>query len=325
MICKKLPFREGPALRSLLASTKPRVMALLSLLALAGAALSPHFLSPAFPTPPLSMAQPFLWFAARWPALFTPPLWSLAHALGAAAVTALLWASVALVNDLSDAAIDRIANPERLKAAEEPVRRRVLRWAVLLQAAALLLAACAGSRGALALVATGSLLGHAYSVPPIRFRRSGLAANGAIGAGVFLALVGGAAAQYAIPPSAWTTGAVLGMLAFAASMVKDFKDVEGDAPAGIRTLPVLLGHERAVRVNIALVATAYGGAAAMLAESHLAAAALLLLLAGAHILLLRRLLHDRSAALRRRAYRLALLLFMGVTAVYVGAQILFRH
>lgn len=309
---------------ALMACAKPRVLALLCLLAFAGATLSPNFLSPLFPETTLASTAPFRWLAKVLPGLFTPALWSLAHALGASLITGLLWAGTALVNDAADTAIDRIANPDRPVVSGQMRREEVLRWAFGLQAAALALTAVQGGLLATILVTGGGLLGSAYSLPPLRLRNDGITANLVIGAGVFMAVIGGSVAQFSVTVDTLVTAGVLGVLSFAASMVKDFKDVEGDAAAGVRTLPVLVGHAAAVRINTALVASAYGGAVAIIASISGWAAILVGLLGCVNIGIVSRLQSDTSSAYRQKAYRMVLLLFMGVTVLYVGAQIVFR-
>jgi len=169
----------------------------------------------------------------------------------------------------------------------------------------------------------GVALGLGYSVPPLRWRSSGLAANGIIGLGVACALIGGMLAQGAVPVRGMVSAGILGWLAAAASMVKDFKDVDGDQAAGVGTLPVILGFRRAVLVNMAMVVCGYAPAVALLAQRVGLGSwpmGALVLLAVVNLGILARLLRDPGAA--PASYRQALLLFMGVTVLYVGTQVL---
>lgn len=296
---------------------KPRVLALMCLLTLAGATLSPAFLAPDFPPTPLGRRWPFLWLGLRYPELFQPVMWSLAHALGAAVVVGLLWVGVALVNDLSDGVIDRLSNPGRPLVSERVRRGTVTIWAVGSLVIALGLVAVEGSDLALWAVVAAIALGLAYSLPPLRLRTNGVVANAIIGLGVGGALLGGMMAQGTIPAQGLVSAGSLGWLAAAASMVKDFKDVDGDRAGGVRTLPVVLGLRRAVLVNLAVVGVGYLPLFATVG-SWLAGAMVAAALA-ANLVLLSRLLRDPGAA--RVAYRQAILLFMGVTVLYVGAQV----
>lgn len=307
----------------LLEMGKPRVLLLMAMLALAGAALSPHFLSPSFPETRLSRTALFTWLAERVPGAFTPPLWSLAHALGAALVVGLLWIGTALINDLSDLGLDTVSDPARPLPSRRISQGEALRWALGAQGVALLLIAVEGSLPALLLAMVGAALGHAYSVPPMRLRRSGVMANGIIGVGVAMALTGGMLAQGPATEVGMMTAGALGLLAAAASMVKDFKDLEGDRAAGVRTLPVLIGVRRATWVNIGAVVPAYLILLLLLAhrvgiQPRILGA--LAGLAGLNLALLAGLLLNPSPAYARSAYRRAILIFMGVTLLYVGAQ-----
>lgn len=309
----------------LLAMAKPPVLALMALLALAGAASSPHFASPFFPLPALAGTSLFRTLGAHAPALLAPPLWSVAYALGAALVAALAWAGTAFANDVADLAIDRLANPQRPLPRGALPPPRALGWALALQGAAVALALCGGPVPAL-WVAAGCALGLAYSLPPVRLRRDGLAAAATIGCGCAMAVLGGALAQGWLAPRAWLLAAELGLLAAAGCLVKDFKDVAGDAAAGVRTLPVRLGPRRAAATTAALVAAAYlvtapvaGGALApRMAAGRWAAAGLL----AAHGALGAANVAVALAAPRapQRMYRLAVLTYMGVTVTHVLAM-----
>ncbi len=303
-------------LRLLLELGKPRVLALMCLLTLAGALLSPHFLSPDFPTTRLGGTALFRWLEGLFPRAFSPPMWSLAHALGAALVVALLWLGTALVNDLSDQALDHISSPDRPLPSGRVSPRTVLCAAVVAQAVALGLILMEGTREALLTALTGSALGNAYSLPPLRLRRSGVTANLVIGVGVTMAMIGGMMAQGPVPARGALSALALGLLAAAVSMVKDFKDVDGDRAHGVRTLPVVLGVRAAALLNMAAVAAAY------LLVLCLSAPLATLFLAGLNLAILYGFLRNPGQAYARRAYRWTLLIFMGVTVLYVGAQAL---
>lgn len=302
---------------AVLAMAKPRVMALLCLLALAGAAASPGFLAADFRPGPLAATPLFRWLEHQAPAAFSPPLWSLAHALGAMLAVALLWAGTALVNDLADVGIDRISAPGRPLAAGAISRRQAWAWAVGLQAGALLLSLLAGRALPPLAVLAGLALGNGYSLPPLRLRRQGWAAAAIIGAGCALAVAGGALAQGPVGPRPLLLALRLGLLAGACSLVKDFKDQAGDAAAGVRTLPVLLGPAGAARAVTAAVAAAYGAAGTLLALAGGSAAALVLhgALGVANLALLVRVTREPV-----QVYRLSLLLYMGVTVIHVVAD-----
>jgi len=312
----------GISIWLLLELGKPRVLALLATLCLAGAVLSPNFLHPQFHAR-ITESALALALERALPGLITPVFWSAAHAFGAVVVVALLWLGTALINDVADQAIDTINAPFRPLPSRRISPAQTLRWALGLQVAALLLVLAVGSRQALLLALTGAALGNAYSMPPIRLRRSGLAANLIIGIGVAMAVIGGMLAQGTLSKVGLASSGVLGLLAAAASMVKDFKDVDGDRRSGISTLPAVLGIRSAAIANLAIVSVAYLTALTVLIQRigfHFVVLVGFGLLAIANLGLLAGFLSPTRPGYALRAYRQALLIFMGVTVLYVGVQ-----
>lgn len=294
-----VPLRWGAwlmaKLRLLVALGKPRIMLLMSGLALAGAALSPDFLSAAFPDPRLGLP---------------PTAWSLVRATGAALVVALLWLGTALIH----------TDSERIAPSQ------ALRWGLGAQAVAFLLVLIEGSRHAMTLALLGAGLGNAYSLPAFRLRQSGPAAHLITGGGVVLALCGGMMSQTGVTEVGFLAALTLGLLAAAVSMIRDFGAPASDRPAGIRNLPALVGLRAAVYINMVLVTAAY--LLALFALLHTTGMqetviALFSLPMGANLHLLHRLLSDRSPAYARRAYGHTVIIFMFTTVLYVGAQALY--
>jgi chlorophyll synthase len=302
---------------------KPRILALMCLLTLAGAALSPHFLSPDFPVTRLGDTRLFQALGRAFPRLFTPVMWSGAHALGATAVVALLWLGTAIINDLSDQAIDAVSNPGRPVPSRRVDTALALRWAISAEVLAFVLVLVGGSAGAVYLALIGALLGNTYSLPPVRLRRSGIAANLVIGVGVGMAVVGGQLGQGDVTQTGLLSAVALGLLAAAVSMVKDFKDVAGDREHGVHTLPVLLGVRRAALVNMTACVAGYLIALVLLVE-HIGLVWPVIevfgALATANEFVLARFLANPDPGYASRAYRRVVLIFMGVTVLYVGAQ-----
>jgi len=278
-------------LRLLLELGKPRIMGLMCGLALAGATLSPDFLSPAFPETRLG---------------FAPAAWSLWRAVGAAVVVALLWLGTALIH----------ASCPRIRPSE------ALRWALGAQAVAFLLILIEGSRHAMTLALLGAGLGNAYSLPSFRLRQSGPVASLITGGGVVLTMCGGMLSQTGVTEVGLISSVTLGMLAAAISMVKDFQSIEGDRLAGYRTLPIWVGVRTAIYIHMAVVAAAYLLALFVLINTigiQERVIALFALPLGANVYLLQRLLADHGEEAARRAYGHTIMIFMGVTVLYVGA------
>jgi chlorophyll synthase len=102
--------------------------------------------------------------------------------------------------------------------------------------------------GLLGAVAIAALV---YSVPPFRTKRWAWPAQTtiALARGLLLPVCGwSCVACVWTTPEPWLIGLVLFLFLLGASATKDFSDVRGDALAGCRTLPVVLGPVGAGRV-----------------------------------------------------------------------------
>ncbi len=222
----------------------------------------------------LELLKPITWF---------PPMW--AFACGAVSAGAdfegrwpLVLAGVVLagpllcgtsqaVNDWFDRHVDAINEPDR----PIPSGRMPGRWGLGVAVAGSVLAMLV----ALALgrwVAWASLLGlalaWAYSAPPLRLKQNGWWGNAAVGFSYEgLAWVTGAAvmAQGAMPEPRILGIAVLYSLgAHGIMTLNDFKSLEGDRSAGVGSLPVRLGPERAARLACLTMAGAQALVVALL-------------------------------------------------------------
>ncbi|MCE4554414.1 chlorophyll synthase ChlG [Pelomonas cellulosilytica] len=161
------------------------------------------------------------------------------------------------VNDWFDRHVDAINEPQRPIPSGRMPGHWGLYIALLWTVLSLLLAWQLGPAGFIA-AGLGLLLAWAYSAPPLRLKRNGWWGNAACG----LCYEG----------LAWTTGAaVMAMgqwpdtrslaLALLYSLgahgimtLNDFKSMAGDRQMGIRSLPVMLGADRAARVASAVMA-----------------------------------------------------------------------
>lgn len=172
--------------------------------------------------------------------------WPLAIAAFAAA---LVGAGGNVYNDLRDLAIDAVNRPARpLPAGHVSVRAARVLWAGLTLAGV----ACAlGVSAWHGLVAAGVAIGLVGYSRDLKKRP--LVGNLAVAVLIAVALLFGAEAV-----GAWHRALVGAAFAFlttlAREVVKDVEDVPGDAPAGARTLPVVVGTGAATRVAQGLVA-----------------------------------------------------------------------
>ncbi|MBB5697608.1 chlorophyll synthase ChlG [Sphingomonas yantingensis] len=199
------------------------------------------------------------------------------------------------VNDWFDRHVDAINQPER----PIPSGRIAGRWGLAIAIIGTALsAAIAAATGPWVFAATllGLACAWAYSAPPFRLKASGW--------------WGPAVVALTYEGLTWFTGAsvmagglpplpVLAILmlysvgAHGIMTLNDFKAVEGDRQTGLRSLPVILGVERAARLACAVMALPQIVVVALLAHwGHpIAATAVTAVLAG-QVVLMRRLLSD---------------------------------
>ncbi len=185
-------------------------------------------------------------------------LFGLLIALAYAAVFAII------SNNIEDLAIDRISNrgrPLASGAIDADRYQRIGRGALLI---ALALAAIVGRSATLG-VAAVSLVYFLYSCRPFRLKRVPIFAKLMIGANSAMLAVAGfvlCGGLWLDFPRPWLLYLVIAV-GLAANFI-DLKDTEGDAAAGIPTLPVLLGDQGARRAIAIATVFAYASAAWLL-------------------------------------------------------------
>jgi chlorophyll synthase len=174
--------------------------------------------------------------------------------LGMVLAGPLLCAFSQIANDWFDREVDRINEPDRPTAANLLAPGTILGIALALAAAALALAAALGPN-VFYLSLGGLALALAYSAPPLRLKaRNGWLAN--------------AACAFAYEGFAWVAGAAIfghvtqGTLVLATlyslgshglMTLNDFKSYEGDKRLGLRSLPVMLGLDGALRAAFTFI------------------------------------------------------------------------
>lgn len=155
-----------------------------------------------------------------------------------------VWA-VYLINGISDIEGDRLNGSSRPLATGRLDKRPAIVIAVSLLALSLLMATLFPSPFPLAVVAF-VCLGLVYSIGPWAAKKAGVAALAVAGGGVFLTYLAAAhVVADTVPASAFAFATVASSWIVVVGHTKDFGDVEGDEAEGRRTLPVLLGEERA--------------------------------------------------------------------------------
>lgn len=152
----------------------------------------------------------------------------------------------------------------------------------------------------------------------------GLAATLIIGVGVFSAFIVGSVLQYNITTEGLLVAIVLGVLTATCSAVKDYKDIEGDREAGVKTLPIIYGYDRSINMNMLAVGLSYCLSLVpyMLGYFNPVSLPLVLIIAIVNLKLLRDLKYRKDLASRRKVYIYCLSCFFGVVLVYVLAKFL---
>ena len=173
--------------------------------------------------------------------------WKLPIEISFADALAMTLSSFAIytLNDICDAKIDAINDPER----PIPSQRVTLREAKTLTAVLFVASAAIAITLNLTVflcVILFSILGIMYSVPPVRFK-DGLFANVCWGLGIATTIIAGASVT-AINAASIVAAFTLAFLTAGCGLTKDLKDLEGDRAMNVHTLPIILGEQKAIKV-----------------------------------------------------------------------------
>ena len=181
---------------------------------------------------------------AQPPVPLTP--WVAAKIVLGTLMAAVLNAASNTLNQVTDLEADRINKPGRPLPSERVTVPETLRLAGFLYLLAFALAAPVGPQCTL-LAGTAAVLTVLYSAPPFRLKAVPYLANVVIAVprGVLLKVAGWACVRDFGRLEPWYIGLVFGLFLLGATTTKDFADMKGDATAGFRTLPVVLGPRRA--------------------------------------------------------------------------------
>ncbi|MBO6885767.1 MAG: chlorophyll synthase ChlG [Marivita sp.] len=209
------------------------------------------------PSAMLELIKPVTWF---------PPMW--AYACGAVASGVAITENLGLLivgvilagpvvcgmsqaaNDWCDRHVDAINEPNRPIPSGRIPGRWGLWIALAMSLLSLALGATLGTWGFIATV-VGVIAAWAYSVEPIRLKRSGWLGPGLVGLSYESLpwFTGAAVLSQTLPSGPIILIALLyGIGAHGIMTLNDFKALEGDAQMGVNSLPVTLGPERAAKV-----------------------------------------------------------------------------
>ncbi len=205
----------------------------------------------------LELIKPVTWF---------PPMW--AYACGAVASGVAITEHIGLLivgvilagpvvcgmsqaaNDWCDRHVDAINEPNRPIPSGRIPGRWGLWIALAMSLLSLALGATLGTWGFIATV-VGVIAAWAYSVEPIRLKRSGWFGPGLVGLSYESLpwFTGAAVLSQTLPSGPIILIALLyGIGAHGIMTLNDFKALEGDAQMGVNSLPVTLGPKRAAKV-----------------------------------------------------------------------------
>jgi len=173
---------------------------------------------------------------------FLPPVLDTLKAVLAVGFTTF---SIYALNDVCDEAVDGINKPDRPLPSGRISRAEAKSLVLALFAMGVVVAS---SLNPMTLLCTTIffLLGVAYSANPLRLKK-GIFANPCMALGAAITILCGAGALQITDRALF--GAV-GMFFFlcACGSGKDMKDVEGDRMMGVKTLPVIIGEEKTMKI-----------------------------------------------------------------------------
>jgi chlorophyll synthase len=213
----------------------------------------------AFPAPSalLELLKPITWFPPMWAfacgAVSSPvPIgdrW-LYVALGVLLAGPLVCGTSQVVNDWFDRHVDAINEPNRPIPSGRVPGRWGLYYAITWTILSLVFAWFLGEWVFYA-ACVGMALAWAYSAPPFRLKKNGWWGNAAVGACyeglpwfTAAALALGALPHWEIV----LVAALYSLGAHGIMTLNDFKSIEGDRQMGLRSLPAMLGADRAARL-----------------------------------------------------------------------------
>lgn len=170
----------------------------------------------------------------------------------------LLHSGVTVANDVVDSVVDRDNQVDTpLTTGSEAERRRFHYTAWALKGAALVVSLLALPLSTTMIIAAIGLIGVAYNYPPLQLSRRPLGSIIALGLsyGLLPILAGVSLLDASASPLAWLIGGFYFLARIALSLLKDFKDVTGDAKHHKQTFLLRFGAPTTLRTSHTLAAT----------------------------------------------------------------------
>jgi chlorophyll synthase len=222
--------------------------------------------------PPLSAPSPAAVLELFKPVTWFPPMWAfmcgvvssgmafegrwLFLVAGIALTGPLVCATSQAVNDWFDRHVDAINEPNRPIPSGRIPGRWGLYIAVVWTALSVAVAALTGP-WVLGATLLGLALAWAYSAPPLRLKKSGVAGPAAVALSYegLTWFTGAAVMAGALPHGpVLILAALYSFGAWGIMVLNDFKAVEGDRRMGLKSLPAELGVDSAARIACAVMA-----------------------------------------------------------------------
>lgn len=234
----------------------------------------------------LILMKPITWFGPMWAFLCGAIAsgatdWSF-HNIGLVVLGMLMAGPVLcglsqVINDYCDREIDAINEPHRLIPSGLVSTRQVFVTVAVLLLLGLLLGSYLGS-GVMLLVSTGVLLALLYSAPPFRAKRNGWIGNALVAISYEgLAWLAGHQAFASLTGLSILIAVLYSVGAHGIMSINDYKSITGDTAAGIRSIPVQYGPQRAAWLIVLTMNLAQIGVIAALFYAGLWLAAVIIL------------------------------------------------
>jgi homogentisate phytyltransferase / homogentisate geranylgeranyltransferase len=170
------------------------------------------------------------------------------------------------LNQIQDIEIDKINKPWLpIAAGNLSIKKAVI--VVSVAAAVSLIAAALTNYILLILIAIIMLIGTAYSLPPLKFKRHHIAAAFSIllvrgllvNVGMPIQFLYAFNKTFVLPPDVWPLTFFVVGFSLAIAWFKDIPDTEGDTRYSIKTLAISLSPKTAFRYGVAVVSLSYVG------------------------------------------------------------------
>jgi|694.fasta_scaffold70169_2 homogentisate phytyltransferase/homogentisate geranylgeranyltransferase len=180
------------------------------------------------------------------------------------------------LNQLQDIEIDKINKPW-LPIPSGRLSINQARWIIAVCGILALVSAAFTNHVLLILIGVIMLVGTAYSMPPLKFKRHHLAAAASIlfvrgvlvNVGMPVHFLYAFTGKLRVPPDVWPLTFFVVGFSLAIAWFKDIPDTGGDSAFKIKTLALSLSPKAAFRYGVAVVALSYAGLLVLAAFLHL--------------------------------------------------------